>query len=226
MRSGTVSSWPRSLVQRIVVFDFDGTLAVGDEPVLAYLRGVAGTAADGEFAAWAERGEGHRDGYALVAAWAAVHDVPESARAAAYGASRAALHEGALPVSAPDGLVELLDRRPPGVRCVLVTNAPVHGIEPVLERLGLAGRLDALLGDAGKPGRMPAILDELLAEADLPPERLLSVGDVWENDLAPAAAIGAATAFVDRWCRDEGEPTYRAKTLTALLPDIEGWWTR
>ena len=65
---------------------------------------------------------------------------------------------------------------------------------------------------------MPAVLDRLLAEASLPPDRLLSVGDVWRNDLEPAAAIGAATAFVDRFGRGEGSPTFRARTLEALLP--------
>jgi FMN phosphatase YigB (HAD superfamily) len=212
-------------VRRLVVLDFDGTLAVGDEPVLAYFRGVAGGAADEAFARWVETGDGHRDGYSLVAAWAGAHGVAEDVRAAAYASSRAALHAGEVAVLAPDGLAALLDRRPDDVRCVLVTNAPVDGIEPVLERLGLAGRLDALIGDARKPTGMRAVLDRLLAETGLPPAALLSVGDVWENDLAPAAALGAATAFVDRFDRREGAPTYRARTLTELLPHIERWWT-
>lgn len=218
MRSGSVSS-PR----RIVVLDFDGTVAVGDEPVLAYFRGVAGNEADARFAAWARTGEGHRDGYALVADWASTNGVPEADRSAAYAASRQALHAGAASVTAPPGLATLLAARPADVRCVLVTNAPVDGIEPVLDRLGLAGLLDELVGDARKPGGLPAVLDRLLG--DLPPERLLAVGDVWRNDLEPAAALGAATAFVDRFGLGEGEPTYRARTLQELLPDIERWWT-
>ena len=70
---------------------------------------------------------------------------------------------------------------------------------------------------------MPAVLDRLLS--GLPPAALLSVGDVWRNDLEPAAAIGAATAFVDRFDRGEGSPTFRGRTLKALLPDIERWWS-
>lgn len=211
--------------RRIVVLDFDGTVAVGDEPVLAYFRGVAGDGADEAFASWVRTGEGFRDGYALVADWAAAHDVAEAVRAQAYAASRAALHDGTAAVTAPAGLAEALARRPADVRCVLVTNAPVDGIEPTLERLGLAGLLDGLIGDAGKPAGMAAVLERLLAADGLAPDRLLSVGDVWRNDLEPAAAIGAATAFVDRFSRGEGAPTFRGPTLEALLPDVERWWS-
>jgi FMN phosphatase YigB (HAD superfamily) len=219
VRSGSVSS-----VRRIVVLDFDGTVAVGDEPVLAYFRGVAGDDADDVLARWVLTGDGHRDGYALVADWAAAHGVVERVRSAAYAASRAALHDGSAAVAAPEGLADLLRRRPADVRCVLVTNAPVEGIEPVLARLGIAGLLDELVGDAGKPDGMPEVLARLLDDAGLPADRLLSVGDIWRNDLEPAAAIGAATAFVDRFERGDGTPTFRGRTLEALLPDIERWW--
>ena len=210
--------------RRIVVLDLDGTTAVGDEPVLAYLRGIAGPAADAEFLLWASTGAGYPDGYALVADWAATHGIAEARRSAAYAASRAAVHSGEAAVIAPEGLTELLRERPADVRCVLVTNAPVDGIDHVLDRLGLTGLLDDVIGDAQKPGGMPAVLERLLDDASLHPDRLLSVGDVWRNDLEPAAAIGAATAFVDRFERGEGTPTFRGRTLEALLPSIERWW--
>lgn len=213
-------------MRRIVVFDFDGTVAVGDEPVLSYFRGVAGSEADDVLARWVlTGGAGYRDGYALVADWAAVHEVVEEVRAAAYAASRRALHDGSAAVAAPDGLAGLLRRRPDDVRCVLVTNAPVDGIEPVLSRLGLEGLLDEVLGDAGKPKGMPAVLERLLDAEALPADRLLSVGDVWRNDLEPAARIGAATASIDRFESGEGSPTFRARTLEELLPAIERWWS-
>ena len=208
------------------MLDFDGTVAVGDEPVLAYFRGVAGPEADDVLARWVlTGGAGYRDGYALVADWATAHEVVEEVRAAAYAASRAAVHDGTAAVTAPEGLADLLRRRPSDVRCVLVTNAPVEGIEPVLARLGLEGLLDEVVGDARKPDGMPAVLERLLAEASLPADRLLSVGDVWRNDLEPAAAIGAATAFVDRFDAGEGAPTFRARTMEELLPDLERWWS-
>jgi FMN phosphatase YigB (HAD superfamily) len=221
-----VRSGRDSTVRRIVVLDFDGTVAVGDEPVRAYFRGVAGPEADDVLARWVlTGGAGYRDGYALVADWAAAHEVVEEVRAAAYAASRRALGNGTAAVAVPEGLAELLRRRPADVRCVLVTNAPVDGIEPVLERLGLEGLLDEVLGEAAKPGGMPAVLERLLDAASLPPDRLLSVGDVWRNDLEPAARIGAATAFVDRFGSADGSPTFRARTLEELLPDVERWWS-
>lgn len=211
-------------IGRLVVLDLDGTVAAGDAPVLAYLRGLAGPEADTMIARWLADPSGYRDGYAFVAAWSAEHGVSDARRAAAYAESRRALHDGELAVAAPEGLVALLARRPAAVGCVLVTNAPVAGMEPLLDRLGIGDLLDGLIGDAGKPDGMAAILRSLLADADVPPARLLSVGDVWANDLAPAAALGAATAYVDRFARGDGAPTFRGPSLTALLADIEGWW--
>ena len=41
-----------------------------------------------------------------------------------------------------------------------------------------------------------------------------------------ALGFGAsATAFVDRFGTGDGDPTFRARSLTALLPDLERWWT-
>lgn len=216
--------------RRILVLDFDGTVAVGDDPVRAYRDAVlervpAGAASDrlDAYLAGEPLEDPPANEYALVAAWADSLGVAAEARAAAYAASRDALHAGTIGVTAPDGLAAALARRSGDVRAVLVTNAPVDGIAAVLERLGLA--FDELVGDAGKPDGMTAVLRRLLAEADLPADRLLSVGDLWANDLAPAAALGAATAHVDRFGRREGTPTFRARTLTELLPDIERWWS-
>lgn len=210
-------------VARVVVYDFDGTVSVGDAPAREYLRGIAGNRADQLFAAWDAAGRPGLDGYAMVADWARANGVSQTDRSHAYAASRAALHDGRIATQAPAGLADLLHIRPDPVRCVLVTNAPIDGIGPALERMGLGGCFDELIGDAGKPAGLPALLRQVLG--GLPAERLLSVGDLWANDLAPAAAIGAATALVDPQGTGNGSPTYRACTLTALLPDIERWWT-
>ena len=61
----------------------------------------------------------------------------------------------------------------------------------------------------------------------------VTVTDYDSNDTAlakvkaggTAAAIGGATAFIDRLGRGEGAPTFRARTLTHLLPDLERWWS-
>jgi FMN phosphatase YigB (HAD superfamily) len=217
-----------------VVWDFDGTVCLGDGPVRAYAsaagsRLAAAAAADlqSRLAAWLAGGSADDaiDGYALVASVATAHGLDGAGLSAAYRESRAALHDGRIDVHAPEGLAALLASRPADVRCALVTNAPVQGIEPVLDRIGLAGAFDVLLGDAGKPAGMPAVLERLLHRFDVLPDALLSVGDIWVNDLEPAARIGGTTALIDRFGRGGGSPDLRAASLPGLYPDLEAWWS-
>ena len=223
-------------VARLVVWDFDGTVCVGDAPVHAYLQAVLDripNASDDEirrslnayFDGDPAGGGTAADGYALVGTWAREQEAPAAVLSEAYAASRSALHDGRIEVAAPAGLAALLDGRPAGVVCALVTNAPVTGIDAVLERIGLAGRFDVIVGDAGKPAGMPGVLAELLDRFDLPATALLSVGDIWVNDLQPAARIGGTTALIDRFGRGEGSPDLRAATLPELAPAVEQWWS-
>jgi FMN phosphatase YigB (HAD superfamily) len=53
---------------------------------------------------------------------------------------------------------------------------------------------------------------------------VLSVGDIYENDLAPAAALGADTALVGpTWMSFAARTTMAAATLPELYPLIEVW---
>ncbi|MFD1720040.1 HAD family hydrolase [Amnibacterium endophyticum] len=215
---------------RLVVLDLDGTVLVGDEPVRAYLAALLRRAplpgAEAVLESYLARGGSEPDAYAAVARIAERAGVPAADRQAAYAESRAALHAGAVAAHAAEGLAAALDRRPAGVVVALVTNAPVEGAAPLLERVGLAGRLDRVVGDAGKPAGMPEVLQGLLAETGVGAERLLAAGDVWANDLAAAAALGGTTVLIDRHGHAEGAPDLRGPSLAALLPALEEWWTR
>ena len=97
----------------ILVFDFDGTVCLGDGPVWAYadeaLRGVDDEVA-AHLAAQLRRHldgapghpDGHPDGYAAVAALAGPYVSPEDLQKA-YLASREALAGAVLDITAPGG---------------------------------------------------------------------------------------------------------------------------
>ncbi|MDQ4137294.1 MAG: hypothetical protein M3116_00400, partial [Actinomycetota bacterium] len=135
------------------------------------------------------------------------------------------VHGGEVPIFAPPGLRDVLEEARRHVRVVLVTNAPQQGVQSLLDILGLGGVFDELRGDARKPAGMGPILDALLDEAGIAatPERLLSVGDIWVNDLAPAASRGCATALIDRYAIGGGNPTHVAATIVELYPAIVAW---
>lgn len=223
----------------VLVLDFDGTVCLGDEPMLRYAREVAAVSGERgpaivhrvtEFLLDGDhRGDpelaGAQDGYqvAVRLGWAA--GATREQLHEAYRLSRVPLHAGEVAVHAPQGLRELLAELADRIRIVLVTNAPDAGLHRVLDRLGLGDSFHEVHGDAGKPEGMTPILQALLDRHGIAesPRRLLSIGDIWRNDLEPAQLLGARTALVDRWGRGEGRPDARAATLEQLYPFIRDW---
>ncbi|WP_300009104.1 HAD family hydrolase [Pseudonocardia sp.] len=219
---------------RVLLLDLDGTVCLGDGPARRYATEVGARlaaphrddlAADlAAFLAGEVRGRA-QDAYQLVQAHAARCGLAAAEVSGAYLASRDALLAGEVEVEAPCGLVALLAELRPAVHVVLLTNAPAFGLEVLLARLGLDDVVDETIGDAGKPGGMAAVLDELLGRFRIEgePWRLLSVGDVWENDLAGPAERGCATAYVDRFGLRQGPAGAAAATVEGLYPAIRAW---
>lgn len=218
----------------VLVLDLDGTVILGDTPVLAYARAVEATAAyaDGltdqvvEFLADPSGDAdlaGAQDGYQAVALIAAAIGIDDERRNAAYARSRLGLAEDLGDLRTPEGLAEVLASLP--VHRVVVTNSPADGIEDLLERLGLSEVIDEVHGSAGKPEGLPAVLMGLMSRNGITgaPHRLLSVGDIWANDLAPALELGCATAYVDALGRRQGPAHVRGTCFPDLYDDLTQW---
>lgn len=218
---------------RVLVLDFDGTVCVGDGPAHRYAEEVGalldgpGRAALGEavagFLAGRDVGSAAQDVYQLVQERAA--DLPAEQVSRAYLTSRAALLEGGIEIAAPPGLAALLAELRPAVHVVVLTNAPRAGLDALLERLGLAAVVDETVGDAGKPAGMGPAVERLLAAHGIADEpwRLLSVGDLWDNDLREPAARGCATAYIDRFGLRRGRADARAATFEGLYDAVRAW---
>lgn len=218
----------------LLILDFDGTLCLGDAPVLAYATEVARALGHPEASILVPleaflNGEeprgfaGSADGYSAVAHWARSHGLEERAMSAAYHASREALASGAIDIRTPDGIEGFLRGFSDWER-VLVTNAPTAGTELLVERLGLAPLLDRVIGDAGKPEGLRRFT---APGADGDPRRrsrTLSIGDIWRNDLEPVAHA-AATALIERHPQADAQPTFRGSRIDALYDDIAHWCT-
>jgi FMN phosphatase YigB (HAD superfamily) len=222
----------------VLVLDFDGTVCLGDDPMLAYAREVAVEAGDAGPAIVARVMEflldgDHReepelmraaDGYQAAARLGHAAGLDLDQLNEAYRRSRVALHAGDVPVHAPEGIRELLEGLRPQIATVLVTNAPDEGLHRVLGLLGIDDVFDEVHGDANKPDGMTPILEDLMDRHRLDdPRRMLSVGDIWRNDLEPAQRLGARTALIDRWARGSGTPDHRASSTESLYPAIEEW---
>ncbi|MCR6494415.1 HAD family hydrolase [Cellulomonas sp. P24] len=213
--------------QPTVVFDFDGTIALGHGPVLAYARHVAALAGDPGLMEAArvaldrvDAGDAvYRDSYDAVRQVALEREIPESVLGPAYLASRHELGSRTAPVEAPVGLGEFLAGLAPSARLVLATNAPEIRVDHVLELLGAADHLVERHFSIGKPAGLVAIVADHLAEGPV-----LAVGDIWAYDLAPAAELGADTALVGVTARgDDPRPTMSGTTLADLYGAITNW---
>lgn len=209
-----------------VIFDFDGTLALGDGPLWAYARGVAEAAgipeivaASEEAVARFEAGDEERiDGYDAVRAAAVGLGADEEALSAGYMASRAELATDSAPIAAPEGLEGFLHRLAEHADLLLVTNSPDVRITEALEALG-ATAITSRVCSARKPAGLGPVIDEMLTRGPV-----MSVGDVYVNDLEPAIARGAGTALVGAtWEAHASQVTMAAATLPELYPSLEAW---
>jgi FMN phosphatase YigB (HAD superfamily) len=224
--------------ERVVVFDFDGTVSLGHGPVRSYARFIAGSLPADQGAAFLDRFETELgapgssgaaapiDGYDLVRQLAEGYDIPAGVQSGAYLSSRLELATAAAPVIAPAGLARFLAEARLHAHLVLATNAPNVRIEEALTALGLTGAFDAVHTSVGKPAGFAPLLDDLLAALPAGTDAaagLLSIGDVWANDLAPAHDRGATTALVGGPGPAGAAPTFRATHLYELYPALQAW---
>ena len=243
---------------RVLVFDFDGTVSLGLGPVRSYARFISAGLSLEDAAAFltavysglevqtratndapaprAIDGILPIDGYDLVRLLSLRFSVTAAERDSAYLRSRHELATDAAPVVAPDGLADFLEEAGRYAHLVLATNAPDIRINEALAALGLAGAFDVVYTSVGKPAGLDAILDTWLDRVGAQPaatndrqaapaHALLSIGDVWANDLAPAHRRGASTALVGDGAAREATPTFTAEHLADLYPAFRAWLT-
>ncbi len=210
----------------VLVLDFDGTVCLGDAPVRAYAEEVLSRIRPeraGELSEvlrrWfdADGDTPYADGYAAVAGIAGPHVAPDVLQRA-YQASRGRLADAALDIAAPAGLPGFLSSLARRARRVLLTNAPPTGIRESLDVLGLTGAFDEVRTGARKPSGFRILIPTLLRGC--PPATLMSVGDVWVNDIEPPLAAGCATALVSL---SDDRPAHLRGPLPSLYDAIEAW---
>lgn len=169
-----------------------------------------------------------QDGYQLVQLLARQAGLSDEDAGAMFRISRKdLLTEGlaSTDVHAPEGTHQLLEQVRTGVVVVLATNAPADAFQPWLEQLDLTEAFDAVINDSGKPFGMPQVLQHAKAAGGerVAEEHVLSVGDIWRNDLAEVHAEGGQTILVDRFATGLGTPDHRVRSFTDAAGFIRTW---
>ena len=229
----------------ILVSDFDGTVYRGDAPVRHFARrlatsvptagvvpfldafehypaaGVAAAEASTDPAEAKVLRDAH-DAWGAAQGLAALRGVGAAAVQDAFVSSRHYMLDDVCDLDVVEPLVqEYAALRAGGVRVVLATNSPAEGLGPLLARMALADAFDEVLAGAGKPEGLRRWLAGVLAE--VPPSRLFSLGDHYPNEIEPAAALGAATGFINRFGRPDGPATAVGDRAEDLIPALRSW---
>lgn len=251
---------------RLLVLDFDGTVCLGDDPVLLYAREVdrvlrvsrlddspqvaalveAALQRDSlavdeiemdpsgvPVAVLRERASSEpelrahptswplQDGYQLVQLLGVQAGLTSRQLGEAFMTARTQLLDRGLEhsdVHAPAGAAEFLgELRRSAWSVVLITNAPAITFATWLDYLGLARSFDLVINDARKPSGMSHALQAVHDASGLggePPsfDHVISVGDIWENDLEYVASHGGVTVLIDRFTTGLGQPDHRVNS--------------
>lgn len=217
----------------IAVWDLDGTVYRSTEACRHYARGIAAELAEDRRHAYlaalddylaGASGNVASDGWEAAVVLAGGPHGASRMHADAFARTRAFMLTDECRLEVPDGLVELIEQGSDGTRQVLMSNTPAFGVMPLLERLGVLGLFDEIVCDAGKPGRFAARLRALARVHDLPPSAVISIGDHFVNDIAPALELGCATAYVDPFLvGPTGRATLEAPRIEDLLSALAAW---
>jgi len=263
--------------EKLLLLDFDGTLCLGDAPVLFYAdsvdarlqqRGLAGhfpgttvrEIAEAAFAAntllvpeiqygtdgvpltvGSEPTHDNakappvswplQDGYQLVQLLARQAGLSDTDSGECFRAARKELLAYGLEntdVHAPSGAQELLRETRGSAVVVLVTNSPADAFAPWLQALGLTESFDLVVNDARKPFGMPVALDHARsavdsAEGPIDLRQVLSVGDIWRNDLDHVDSLNGTTVLIDRFHTGLGHPDHRVMDFGEAAEVIQNW---
>jgi phosphoglycolate phosphatase len=204
----------------LIAFDWDGTLFDSTKIIVrciqAAVRDVGGTVPTDQAA-------GYVIGLGLMQALAhAAPDVPVDKYPALGERYRHHYQAHANDLSLFDGVLPLLEAlRARGHRLAVATGKSRHGLDDVLHRVELKGVFDgSRTADetAGKPD--PRMLHELMAQFDVPPGRVLMVGDT-THDLQMAVNAGCPSVGVSYGAHDPAAfralaPKYVAHSVPAL----------
>jgi putative hydrolase of the HAD superfamily len=124
-------------------------------------------------------------------------------------------------------LLEALRNR--GLKLALVSNtaSPEWLLRPVLERQGIAERVDVIVlsSEVGKRKPHPAIFERALEELGVGPTEALFVGDRLDADILGASALGIRTVQALWFRADDAqvdvEPDYQAFTQMDVLNVVD-----
>ncbi len=217
----------------LIVFDLDGTLYRGDDPFRCYAGVVSRKMTPKDARVYHEAVEAHLAGVPGIVEgdnWEAVVMLARNylgddpVLKEAFHEVRDFMLSSRCRLEVPPGLRGFLQEWQERAEFVCVSNSQQNSAVPVLEKLGLLPAFEKVFTQARKPEGLAAIAETLLGENGSG-DVVLSVGDNYLNDIAPALQKGWATAHISPRGYFPGPSTYQGRTMEDVLPGIQHWLT-
>ncbi|MDM5336911.1 HAD family hydrolase [Fictibacillus enclensis] len=114
----------------------------------------------------------------------------------AYNATKLYMVSDEFSLSKTPGLKESLERLKKDKYLVLMTNSEEDDVLRLLKELGLDGLFHAIYPSTQKPVKTKEVLSEILAKWKIAPEKAVSIGDNFINEIAPALLMGLNAVYI------------------------------
>jgi FMN phosphatase YigB (HAD superfamily) len=92
-----------------------------------------------------------------------------------------------------EGLLRLKETK----KIVLVTNSDIDDVGRLLKELSLDGVFEHIITSAKKPSRTEELFNHLITQYEVKPKEVVSVGDNFINEIAPALLMGMNGIYID-----------------------------
>ncbi|MGC8515388.1 MAG: HAD family hydrolase [Thermoplasmata archaeon] len=219
-------------MRKIVVFDFDGTVILGDQPYYRCAEIISKQIHSSDAEAFLSRvnaalthtipfpGE---DGWNLLSNLSREY-ISSDAFTSAFHETRKEMLENDGMTYMPDSVKLLLRRIKPYAVLALASNSPPPYVEPVVRKYSLDSYFSYVRPSAQKPAGFQHMVMQIIDHEKLHEDcRVLSVGDHYINDILPAVESGWDGAFVNPFRLDPRKSTVSAENIGALSDWIIDW---
>lgn len=220
-------------MQRLLLFDFDGTLYRGDDPFRYYAKAIAARMSDLDGSTYLRAVDGHLSGTETVESgdhWEALVSLARpviqdrNILQDAFMETRGHMMTDACQLEVPEALIDFLTDIKGRVILAVASNSPDQAAYPLLDKLGLTPFFDWIRPEAKKPIGLSPFVNEILGpERAKLPDAVLSVGDNYRNDIAPAREHGWRTAYISPYGYQPGPSTYVGRQIEDVLPELWRW---
>ena len=220
-------------MQRLLLFDFDGTLYRGDDPFRFYARAIAARMSGPDRRNYLEAVDAHLIGTRTVEAgdhWEALVSLAQpmiqdpNLLQEAFMETRGYMMTDACQLEVPRDLVTFLTDIKGRVILAVASNSPDQAARPLLDKLGLTPFFDWIRPQAQKPGGLIPLVTEIFGGDNAKAAgSVFSVGVNYRNDIAPAQEKGWLTAYISPYGYRPGPSTVVGGQIEDVLPDLRRW---